>query len=54
MPNAIIWVLKQETFTGWTGGIGYNTNSYKPLTVTSSSITTLGINFIETSCSFHT
>ena len=42
------------TFGGWTGGIGYNSNSNTALTVTSPVITTLGMNSIETSCSFHT
>jgi hypothetical protein len=41
-------------FTGWTGGIGYNANSNMPLTVTSGSISTLGLNSLETGCSFHT
>jgi hypothetical protein len=41
-------------FSGWTGNTGYNANSNSPLTVSSGSISTLGINSAETGCSFHT
>jgi hypothetical protein len=41
-------------FTGWAGGIGYNQNSFSELNITNNSISTLGINSAEPSCSFHT
>jgi len=42
------------TFTGWTGGVGYNANSLQPLTMTGATISTLGVNSPSTSCSYHT
>ncbi|HXC04539.1 MAG TPA: PKD domain-containing protein [Bacteroidia bacterium] len=41
-------------FTGWTGAVGYNSNSTTALTVLTNGVNTLGINSLETSCSFHT
>jgi hypothetical protein len=41
-------------FTAWTGGIGFDSLNTKPLHVVSSSISTLGMNSLETSCSYHT
>jgi hypothetical protein len=41
-------------FTGWTGGYGYNANSDSALTITGTSIYTLGVGSAETSCSLQT
>ncbi|HTA63758.1 MAG TPA: T9SS type A sorting domain-containing protein [Bacteroidia bacterium] len=41
-------------FSGWTGSTGYNANSNMPLTLSSGSITSLGVNSPEPGCSFHT
>jgi gliding motility-associated-like protein len=41
-------------YTGWTGFIGYNAASGKPLTMTANGVNTLGTNSAETSCSYHT
>ncbi len=41
-------------FTGWTGSIGYNTNSNGPLVITGAGINTLGMDSPEPSCSYHT
>jgi gliding motility-associated-like protein len=41
-------------YTGWTGYIGYNTGSRKPLTVGTAGISTMGLNSAETSCSMFT
>jgi gliding motility-associated-like protein len=46
--------FENGNFTGWTGKIGYNSNSNGALTVTSTTISTAGVNSAETSCSFHT
>jgi gliding motility-associated-like protein len=42
------------TFAGWIGAVGYNANSAGPLTVLTNGISTLGIDALETTCSFHT
>jgi gliding motility-associated-like protein len=41
-------------YTGWTGFIGYNSASGKPITVTGNGVQTLGTNSSESSCSYHT
>ncbi len=41
-------------FTGWTGGWGYNANSYSLLNLTNNGINTLGLNSPVSSCGFHT
>ncbi|HXC05391.1 MAG TPA: hypothetical protein VNZ86_11605, partial [Bacteroidia bacterium] len=41
-------------YTGWTGGVGYNFNSNTPLTITSPAISTMGINYPEPYCAYHT
>ena len=46
--------FESGNFSGWVGAVGYNTNSFGPLTVLSNGISTLGLNSIETSCSNHT
>ena len=46
--------FENGTFGGWTGGIGFNTNSTGPLTISSNIITGLGLNSPEPSDSYHT
>jgi gliding motility-associated-like protein len=41
-------------FTGWTGSVGYNTNSSAGLKVTATGINSLSLNAPENSCSFQT
>jgi trimeric autotransporter adhesin len=46
--------FENGNYTGWTGGIGYNSNTHAALTITSPAISTLGANSPEPGCSFHT
>ncbi|HXC06957.1 MAG TPA: SprB repeat-containing protein, partial [Bacteroidia bacterium] len=41
-------------YTGWTGAYGYNGNSSGPISVLSPTISSLGLNSPEGSCSYHT
>jgi hypothetical protein len=44
----------QGNFNGWSGAEGYNPNTYNPLVLTSNTISSIGINSTETSCSYQT
>jgi gliding motility-associated-like protein len=46
--------FENGNFGGWTGSIGYNTNSNGALNSTAAGINTLGLNSPEASCSYHT
>ncbi|MFI5148084.1 MAG: hypothetical protein ACHQRM_00005, partial [Bacteroidia bacterium] len=41
-------------YTGWSGAYGYNSNSANPITIQSPTISTLGTDAPEGSCSYHT